>query len=267
MTENLHGTKEYAPRNENCFYGCTNNCRYCYAKAIALHYKRISKPEDWKTMRLNEKKFNRNFRKRSGLTMYPTSHDITKETLETQIAFLYKYLKPGNNVLITTKPDLWCIQQITHQLRAFKEQIIFLFTITSKSNYYLRFWEPNAPNLEERISSLRLAGFKGFRTRVSIEPYLDKDPIPLIIAVIKANPDLEEIWLGPMTNISRSGFNEDEKKFYVRQRNICSWENIKIILKNLRALPERAKSKIRLKNTIRKKYKQKTGFDLEVRLD
>lgn len=35
------GTKEWASSNINLFYGCANNCMYCYAKKMALRFGRI----------------------------------------------------------------------------------------------------------------------------------------------------------------------------------------------------------------------------------
>ena len=32
----VSGTKEWADRNENCLDGCSHDCKYCYAKAMAV---------------------------------------------------------------------------------------------------------------------------------------------------------------------------------------------------------------------------------------
>lgn len=34
------GTKEWADSNVNCYLGCSNNCRYCYAKKMAIRFNR-----------------------------------------------------------------------------------------------------------------------------------------------------------------------------------------------------------------------------------
>ncbi len=47
------GTKEWADSNINCYYGCSNDCLYCYAKKMAIRFKR--KTEDtWKIMIPNQ---------------------------------------------------------------------------------------------------------------------------------------------------------------------------------------------------------------------
>ena len=32
------GTKEWADSNVNCYFGCSNNCKYCYAKKMAIRF-------------------------------------------------------------------------------------------------------------------------------------------------------------------------------------------------------------------------------------
>ena len=39
-TKIVFGTKEWADENVNIQNGCPNDCRYCYAKAMAVQYKR-----------------------------------------------------------------------------------------------------------------------------------------------------------------------------------------------------------------------------------
>ena len=41
------GTHEWCDSNVNCYYGCSRNCRYCYARHMAIRFKRIEKHEDW----------------------------------------------------------------------------------------------------------------------------------------------------------------------------------------------------------------------------
>ncbi len=43
----VFGTHEWASYNENCLLGCSHDCRYCYAKSIAIRLKRKT-PTDWK---------------------------------------------------------------------------------------------------------------------------------------------------------------------------------------------------------------------------
>ena len=45
----ISGTKEWSVKSVNILAGCTHRCRYCYARATALKYKRIVDPEEWGT--------------------------------------------------------------------------------------------------------------------------------------------------------------------------------------------------------------------------
>ncbi|KKK65407.1 hypothetical protein LCGC14_2974430, partial [marine sediment metagenome] len=61
-----------------------------------------------------------------------------------------------------------------------RDLIQFRFTITSIDNNLLSFWEPNAPLFEERLESLIHSFEKGYKTSISVEPFLDLDPFLLI---------------------------------------------------------------------------------------
>jgi len=84
------------------------------------------------------------------------------------------------------------------------------------------------------LAGLQLAFYKGYKTSVSLEPFLDKDPIPLIIKVAPYITDT--IWVGKL-NYMKTYFNAPE--------------NVKKVIENLRKLPEEVRSKIRLKDSIR----------------
>ncbi len=205
--------------------------------------------ENWKEMELNINAITKGYRKRKGRIMFPTSHDITDDSLYYCIIVLTKLLKAKNEVLVTSKPNAWCIFNVINQTEEFKDQIQFRFTITSIDNELLKFWEPNAPNLEERLMALKLAYNRGFKTSISIEPFLDKDPIPLIL---KVAPFVNEtIWIGKMNYIKANKFLPGEKEYYDFQRKICSRSNIEKIIFDLKKLPEDIKNKIRLKDSIR----------------
>ena len=253
------GTKEWASSNVNLYSGCSNNCKYCYAKNMAIRFGRKTE-ENWSEMELNILAITKDYRKRQGRIMFPTSHDITPESLYYCIIALRKLLKPGNNVLVTTKPNLWCVYNILSQLEQYKTQIQFRFTITSISDYRLRFWEPNAPNFEERLQSVKIAYRMGYKTSISIEPFLDEDPLPLILEL---NPFVSEtIWIGKMNYIKAKNITPEERRFYEYQRKICSWTNIKKILLEIQKLPDDIKSKIRIKDSIRNHKKYHTLFSM-----
>ena len=164
--------------------------------------------------------------------MFPTSHDITEVTLNNCNIVIKKLLTSGNSLLITTKPNLICINSICKYFIDFKELIQFRFTITSMNNDIIRFWEPNAPNFEERLNSLKIAYNSGYKTSISIEPLLEKDPFPLIEVLIPYVT--ESIWIGKMNYIKNIEINSYEKKYYELIKDVNSTENLKLILEKLK---------------------------------
>lgn len=199
------GTKEWSPRSLNIYYGCRNNCSYCYAKKIWERFRKEKEglPKQWDEMIPNERIINKGYKKvktegNKFDYMFPTSHDIVTSILEDYLKVLDKLLKAGNSVLITTKPSFECIKEICSLIveNDYQEQVEFMFTITSLDQEKLKEFEPNAPGIEERLDSLVYVYKKGLIANVSIEPFLDKNPIPLIK---KVQPWAATIWLGIMS--------------------------------------------------------------------
>lgn len=207
------GTREWADSNVNVINGCVNDCRYCYAKKMSIRFKRKT-PDTWKDMVLHEK-IPKRFTKRNGRIMFPTSHDIPSPLIERHrflfgacIHVLERMLEAGNNVLITTKPNLAAIEYICRMFLRFQDQIQFRFTITSANDDILTFWEPRAPLFVERVKSLVYAFGAGFKTSISIEPCLDADPRSLVHIL---RPYVtESIWLGCMNYCGTHEFNKRE---------------------------------------------------------
>jgi len=203
------GTKEWATSNVNLISGCSNNCKYCYAKKIAIRFGRKTE-ETWKNMEINEKAVNRDYRKRRGRIMFPSSHDITPAVLEPCMKVLEKLISKGNEVLITTKPNLLVIRKIcdTFQHACYKNWIQFRFTIGSLNDKILKFWEPRAPSFNERLESLKYAHSKGYKTSISIEPVLDRWQLFSLVRILDPYVT-ESIWIGTMNYISTKISNED----------------------------------------------------------
>jgi len=233
------GVGEWADSSVNCYYGCSNNCAYCYAKRMAIRFGRIENPEEWKNMKPNWDAINKGYGKREGRVMFPTSHDITIESYENCLIVLKKLLDAGNEVLITTKPNITVISKLCAYLERYKEQIQFRFTITSDNDEILKHFEPNAPDFNQRYLSLVLAHGFNYKTSVSIEPFLDKDPYNLIRKV--APFCTESIWVGKL-NYEKREFN--------------SWENVQQVVEHLKLLPLTTRLKLRLKDSIREMYKK-----------
>ncbi len=50
----ITGTEEWAESNINIADGCQHDCKYCYAKEMAIRFKRHT-VESWKDSKLKEK--------------------------------------------------------------------------------------------------------------------------------------------------------------------------------------------------------------------
>ena len=253
------GTGEWANSNVNPFKGCSNGCPYCYAMKMALRFERIASYEEWLEMKPNKKAIEKSYKKRNGRIMFPSSHDITPETYPICLSVLLKLLKAGNEVLITTKPNLIVITKLTRDIEEYKDQVQFRFTITSMDAKLLAFFEPHAPPFKERMLALSLAYHCGFKTSISIEPNLERDPFMLIKKV--APYVTESIWFGIMTQISRTIW-PDELFYYNYIREINEIENLQKILNSFKYLPVEIREKIRIKDTIRNLFERK-GLEVQ----
>ncbi len=193
------GTKEWAPHTFNYVSGCSNDWVYCYAKEMAIRFKRKS-AETWH----NEEPVSltkRSFAKRNGTIMIPSSHDITLSNLEQSVAVMTKLLNSGNNLLVVTKAHPLCIERLVQEFAQYRANIEMRFTIGSAESLVLRTWEPNAPSFEQWLEALRLAFDAGFATSVSTEPLLDEHFEELYAQV---EPFVTAtIWVGKMNSAHR----------------------------------------------------------------
>jgi len=238
------GTKEWADTNVNICSGCKNDCRYCYAKKMAMRFGRKT-TSTWKIMKLNKTAVKKKYAKRKGRIMFPSSHDITQEILSESIIVLRKLLEAGNEVLITSKPSLPCIQAICDAFELYQDLIQFRFTVGSMNDTLIQFWEPNAPLFQERIEAIQYAFNAGYKTSVSCEPFLDYDPVSL---VMKLDPYItESIWIGKMNYIQRNGLTPEEEPHYLEIRKNYTQKHIQWIYSKLKDYP-----KIQWKDSIKK---------------
>ena len=239
----ISGTREWADYNVNCVFGCSNNCRYCYAKMMAKRFGRATE-ETWKIMNVNTVTMNKNYVKKNGRVMFPSSHDITEDPEIERACFvvLSNLLENGNEVLVTTKPRFSIVKKIVSRFIGYQESMQFRFTISSLDDGLLRFWEPNAPLFQERMDSLKFAFDNGFRTSVSIEPFLDYHPEELVRRVEAYCT--ESIWIGKMNYIQRNNLTSFEKNYYENVRKNYTLDHLEEIFLNLNENP-----KIRFKDS------------------
>lgn len=196
----VFGTQEWASCNANYISGCRHNCKYCYSKAMAIRFGRKT-AASWKNEVVRKSSLNRKFNRVDGTIMFPSSHDIHPDHLAQSLIFLRNILLPGNRVLIVTKPHLECISAICGEYYQYQDNILFRFTIGSSDSKTLRFWEPGAPDFQERLKSLKYAYEHGFQTSVSCEPMLDGH---IEDVIEKVSPFVtDSIWLGKANSLFR----------------------------------------------------------------
>lgn len=203
---------------------------------MAKRFKRATE-DTWKNMIIREDMLDKKFGKYKGRVMFPSSHDIVEDpdVKEACLTVLNNLLIADNEVLVTTKPCLSIVKEITTRFDKFKETMQFRFTITSRDNETLSFWEPNASKYEERLESLAWAYDNGFKTSVSIEPFLDEDPVPIVKELIPYIT--ESIWIGPMNHIPRNNISPEDEPEYERIRQIIRKDNLKQIYDQLINIP------------------------------
>jgi len=179
--------------------GCENNCQYCHQRY--RNKVRFKDPSPWNEMRVNEKKIH-NYRNRIGCMLQcPTTSDIFPKTLPYYEAIIENGIRGRfDEVQITSKPRISCIEPLTAHFGQFHNIIHFFFTITTDRNGTIRQWEGRSPMYEERIECLRLAHERGFRTSVIMEPLLS-DPRDIIRKYAKYITD--RIYIGKMNYITQ----------------------------------------------------------------
>lgn len=207
----VFGTQEWAASTANFINGCMHDCKYCYAKSMAIRFKRKT-PDNWKIEEVKPLMFKKNYKKKDGTIMFPTTHDITPENVEFSLSFLGNLLKNGNDLLIVTKPHLDVVEKISDSFSGYKDNILFRFTIGSCDTETLKFWEPNAPSFEERLQSLKLAYEKGFKTSVSSEPILDTNVVQMAETLLPYVTDA--MWIGKpnklLARLKMNGITDSE---------------------------------------------------------
>lgn len=126
-----HGTQEWAASNVNIQDGCEHDCLYCYAKQMAIRFKRVTSG-DWRAPHIRSAALGKGFSKRRGRIMFPTAHDITPDNIDASVLVLRRMLAAGNDVLIVSKPHAKCVRRICQDLITYRHQILFRFTIEGR---------------------------------------------------------------------------------------------------------------------------------------
>ena len=197
-TKGVFGTKEWAEKTANCLSGCSHDCRYCYAKTMALRFGRKTR-ENWRVEEPDLSQVRRVCKGKPCKVMFPSTHDITPASLDICMDALGMLIGFGHKVLVVSKPHVCCIREICSRFADMKEGILFRFTIGSTDDGTLSLWEPGAPCFGERLESLKLAREAGFETSVSCEPMLD-DKVRRVVDTVTPYTT-QSIWIGKMNQL------------------------------------------------------------------
>ena len=225
------GTRQWSNKSINFQTGCEHNCLVCYAKDMSIKYKQTTK-NNWDNPRIRIKDVKKKISKwNESMVMFPSSHDITPNNIAEAKLVLRKILEADNEVLIVSKPHYKCIKEICEEFADYKDKILFRFTIGSYNNKVLKFWEPGAPSLNERMKSLKCAFNSGYETSISIEPMMD-NKVDKVIDAVKPYVT-ETLWLGKVNQMwNRLNRNTDMNDELVKKaEQLEKWQSDENILK------------------------------------
>lgn len=259
------GTREWAKKTWDIATGCPHDCFYCYSKDREVRrFHRVKKGE-WKNLKLRPHAVGKRWRKTEGRIMFPANHDIVPEIIDECVLTIREMVKSWDRVIIVTKPHLDCVTRLCTEFEKDKDKILFRFTIGSLHDDVLKFWEPGAPNFEERWASLKWAHGHGFRTSISSEPFLDED-IRQLFKILEPWVT-DTIWIGPMNHMeervdkeARLRWSDAHWDYWNRVKNSQTKERIQKLYDDMKA-----EKKVRWKNAI----KEMLGLDIpdEIGLD
>ena len=201
IRSSIRGTREWAVAEIDCCLGCPHDCRYCYARYQRVVRRKLLTAEEWRHCRILPEEVERVHPLYPGQVMFPSAHDIVPENLEACCRVINGLLAFGNRVLVVSKPQLCCIEELCRRFAFARHRLLFRFTITARDGNILKFWEPHAPEYDERRQCLALARKLGFATSVSVEPILDMDDVVDMVRELLPLVS-HSIWLGKMNKIA-----------------------------------------------------------------
>jgi DNA repair photolyase len=214
------GVWEWADAKANCQVGCVNNCKYCYAKSMAVQYKRCN-PEEWTLERFTPQAYDtiKEARRKNMIMMFPTAHDLSVVNLMKHKDMIAYILRRNWNLLLVTKARLEVIQNISRNFAEHRDRIMFRITIGSANDNVLKFWEPGAPCFTERLRCLEYLKNSFFKTSLSIEPMLDNNPYRVI--ELCSSYVTENIWLGLPRKLKQRIALNDENNIQTSEAAGC----------------------------------------------
>lgn len=200
------GVYEWAGRKCNLEQtGCPHDCRYCYAKAMAIRFGRAT-ATSWAYPTPTHGAWQNIPRHRvPGVTMFPTAHDITSANAKVCNLQMHGILSSGDAVLLVSKASVDPLRVMLDGVMDLeRHRIEVRVTIGSADDAVLKYWEPGAPCLTDRLAALQWAHDNGFRTSVSAEPMLDAFPEDVVNACRPFVTPECGIWLGRANRLTQT---------------------------------------------------------------
>lgn len=191
--------QEWACKSVNIQYGCENNCTYCYAKKMAKRFNRVP-AAGWDHPILKVWRDFTDFKlPQDTQVMFPSTHDITPTNVDACIKIIGMLIGLGNKILIVSKPRLECIKKIL-DMKFREDRIEFRFTIGTYWDDIRRMYEPQAPEINERIKCINYAIEHGVTVSISCEPLLERDDNGNVVIInhLLECKNIKEIWIGSM---------------------------------------------------------------------
>jgi len=212
-----HTGKHSLLYNCNVYFGCSHNCKYCYARLMTLHW---SPGFDWTKVKVVENApvlAMSDIKQPPGRIMFCSMTDPYQAIEEkTRLArrVLEIILNSEFYVLILTKSPL--VTRDFDLIKRFRNVEVG-FTITALHD--IPEWERHAPSNTQRIEALKKAHDTGIRTFVSIEPWIPNITYPAdIIRHLRENVDR---WI-----IGSMQYMGVPKSYYSRRLpTLLSWLN------------------------------------------
>jgi hypothetical protein len=204
---------------------------------------------EWKKMEFMPKWYHKKPKKVGGRLFCYSGHDVFPDNMHLVLDHLKMQLEVGNHILIVTKPIYECVKFLCRGLQKYKSQITWRFTIGSKRNDNLRFWDGGdlAPLYEERLDCLKHAYYQGYNTSVSCEPFFDNSIVDLVHELLPYVTDT--IWIGKMNRIKPRVNTKDwsaNDLAYLEEVRRCQTKSaIQILYMRLQYVP-----KVRWKDSI-----------------
>jgi len=173
-------------------YGCGNGCSYCYSQhanefQVAYRTNTLNKII---TAIINDKRF---VKGKAGtlISLCPNTEPLKTREAAIALLFVIEKLSPiGNRIQISTKSIIsdFFINEI-NKLNIPVGQITMFISISSLSNYDK--YEPNTPNIYQRIGNIIKLKNTNIKTCLYIKPFLllENDIKYIIDTVNKTTPD------------------------------------------------------------------------------